>query len=63
MTVPEELAEAVRVEPEAAQRLAAMPHSHRKEYADWVGSAKKPETRRRRAQKAVTMILAGRSPS
>ena len=59
--VPDELVEAVQANPEAARRFAAMPYTHRKEYAEWVGSAKKPETRRRRVEKAVTMIVAGSS--
>ena len=32
-------------------------YTHRKEYARWVGEAKRIETRQRRAAKAVTMIL------
>ena len=59
--VPDELAEAVQANPEATRRFAAMPYTHRKEYAEWVGSARKPETRRRRVEKAVTMIVAGSS--
>ena len=33
--------------------------THRREYAEWVGSAKKPETRERRAAKAAEMLRAG----
>jgi uncharacterized protein YdeI (YjbR/CyaY-like superfamily) len=38
----------------AAERRTfdAMPYSHRKEYVDWIVSAKKPETRERRVQQA-----------
>lgn len=61
--VPDELVEAVQANPEAERRFAVRTYSHRKEYAERVGSAKKPETRRRRARKAVAMILAGNSPS
>lgn len=35
----------------------ALSYSHRKEFADWVASAKQAETRERRAQKAVPMVL------
>ena len=40
-----------------------MAFSHRREYARWVGEAKKAETRQRRAAEAVTMIKAGKSRS
>jgi len=33
-------------------------YSHRKEFADWVASGKKPETRRERAAKAAEMVAA-----
>ena len=36
--------------------------SHRKQYVMWVASAKKEQTRIRRADKAVAMILAGERP-
>jgi uncharacterized protein YdeI (YjbR/CyaY-like superfamily) len=40
-------------------RFDAMAFTHRQEYARWVGEAKKPETRRRRVEKAIEMIAAG----
>jgi bacteriocin resistance YdeI/OmpD-like protein/uncharacterized protein DUF1905 len=33
--------------------------THRREYAEWVGGAKRPETRERRLVKAVEMLRAG----
>jgi uncharacterized protein YdeI (YjbR/CyaY-like superfamily) len=36
-----------------------MAATHRKEYAAWIASAKKPETRQRRLDQAVTRIAAG----
>jgi uncharacterized protein YdeI (YjbR/CyaY-like superfamily) len=36
--------------------LARMSPSHRKEYVDWISTAKRPETRARRIAKAIAMI-------
>lgn len=41
---------------DAKARFAALPPSHQREYADWVGSAKRGETRRRRAAQAVERL-------
>jgi uncharacterized protein YdeI (YjbR/CyaY-like superfamily) len=38
-------------------------YTHRKEYAQWVLDAKRPETRRRRIAKALEMIAATTSAS
>jgi len=38
--------------------FASLAPSHRREFSDWVGAAKKPQTRMDRAAKAVPMILA-----
>ena len=41
-----------------AQRKAfdAMSYTHRKEYVQWIEGAKKPETRKRRIEKALAML-------
>jgi hypothetical protein len=56
--VPAELHEAL-----AAAGLGpsfeALSFTHRKEYARWVGEAKREETRRRRVEKAIEMLRAG----
>ena len=36
-----------------------MAFTHRKEYARWIGSAKRPETRERRLEQALEMIARG----
>jgi uncharacterized protein YdeI (YjbR/CyaY-like superfamily) len=54
--VPAELAEALAADTEARKAFEAFGYSHQKEYADWVGEAKKAETRLSRAQKAVGML-------
>lgn len=60
--VPPELAAALASHPEAAQRFEAMAFSHRKEYAAWIASAKKPKTRQRRLDQAINKIAAGQVP-
>ena len=57
--VPPDLAAALASHPEAAARFEAMAFTHRKEYAAWIASAKKPETRRRRVDQAINNIAAG----
>ncbi len=59
--VPQELDAAFAGSPEARVRYDTMSYTHRREYAEWVAEAKKPETRQRRAGKAVEMILEGRT--
>ncbi|WP_167859175.1 YdeI/OmpD-associated family protein [Paenibacillus cymbidii] len=56
---PDDLAEALEANGEAAERFARMSYSHRKEYVDWIESAKKAETRQSRISKAVGMIAGG----
>ena len=56
VVVPGELAEALRRNPRLTLAFDAMPASHRREYAMWVGSAKKAETRESRAAKALAML-------
>jgi len=56
--VPEELENALLMDSSAATIFAALPYSHKKEYADWISSAKQPETRARRVATALTMLVA-----
>lgn len=56
--IPEELQTALDAAPDAAKAFAALPPSHRREYAEWVADAKKPQTRARRAERAVEQIRA-----
>ena len=57
--LPPDLAAALASHPEAAARFEAMALTRRKEYAAWIASAKKPETRRRRLDQAIDKISAG----
>jgi uncharacterized protein YdeI (YjbR/CyaY-like superfamily) len=59
---PPDLLEALAREPGARAAFDRYPPSHRKLWAYWVLSAKKPETRTRRIAETVKRILAGRRP-
>jgi hypothetical protein len=54
--LPAELAEALAADAEARRAFERFSYSHQKEYVDWVGEAKKEQTRRTRAQKALEMV-------
>ena len=56
--LPAELARALEGDAAARQAFDALPPSHKHEYVEWVGEAKRDETRERRAAKAVEMIRA-----
>lgn len=55
--LPTELAAALRDDAEAAARYTGLSYSHRREYAEWVGEAKKQETRDRRAARTIERLL------
>jgi len=57
ITVPPELAAALAANPAAQKAYDALAYSHRKEHATWVAEAKQPQTRDRRAAKAIERIL------
>ncbi|HEY4330792.1 MAG TPA: YdeI/OmpD-associated family protein [Phycisphaerae bacterium] len=58
LDVPPELAKTILHDMAAKTAFEAMPPSHRAEYAKWVGEAKKPQTREKRAAKALDMMRA-----
>jgi hypothetical protein len=62
VTVPADLEAALAPAPAQAQAFAALSYSHKKEYVDWIESAKKPETRATRIQKALAMIAIRKTP-
>ncbi len=57
--VPPELAVRLRTDAEAKDAFEALAPSHRREYARWVGEAKLPQTRVRRAEVAMERIKTG----
>jgi|SRR5208283_3430783 len=54
---PEELTKAFRKSKEAKALWDKLAYTHRKEFAQWISGGKQKETRERRAEKAVGMIL------
>lgn len=61
VSVPPELESALRAHPEAKAVFEAFPPSHRREYAEWIAEARRPETRERRVQQALGMLAEGKS--
>ncbi len=60
VAVPAELVAALTcAEPEIRARFDDLAFTHRREYAQWVGEAKRSETRERRAARAVEMLRDG----
>jgi hypothetical protein len=62
VAVPDDLQAALQKNAKAEKAFAAHPYSKRKEFADWITEAKKPETRARRVEKAVELLVAGKTP-
>jgi uncharacterized protein YdeI (YjbR/CyaY-like superfamily) len=58
--VPPELALAMTSDPEAERFFDSLPSSCRRQYILWIVSAKKPETKQRRAAEAARLLAAGR---
>jgi hypothetical protein len=56
VAVPPELADALATDPEVRSRFDRLAPSHRREYAEFVGEAKREETRRRRAEQTVARL-------
>jgi hypothetical protein len=60
--VPADLEAALAEAPAQAQSFAALSYSHKKEFVDWIESAKRPETRLNRIEKAVAMVATRKTP-
>jgi hypothetical protein len=56
--VPLELKRTLSENKAAAAAFEALSYSHRKEFAEWVATAKRDETRNSRAENAIAMIIA-----
>jgi hypothetical protein len=59
VVVPQELDAALSAQPDARSIYESLSFTHRRECAEWIGSAKREETRERRAARAIEMLLAG----
>jgi hypothetical protein len=61
--VPDDLATALAGDAKAKAAFDKLAYTHRKEFARWVGEAKREETRVRRAAEAIEMLREGRTRS
>ncbi len=61
--VPPDLKKAIASNKNAQSSWDKYSYTHRKEFAQWITEAKKPETRARRLEKAVEMLAAGKNLS
>lgn len=59
LVIPEELELAFRSDPSLKESYEALSISKKREYAEYVGSAKGEETRQQRLEKVIPMILEG----
>jgi hypothetical protein len=59
LELPGALAAALADDDAARAAFDALAFTYRREYAEWVGSAKRPETRERRVTRAVEMLRGG----
>ena len=53
---PDDLAAALDSEPGALAAFRRLPPSHRREYLEWIGEAKRPGTRLKRTEETVRML-------
>ncbi len=57
--VPQELQDAFKTAPEAKTFYDSLSYTNRKEYARWLSSAKREETKKRRLSKTLDMLNSG----
>ncbi|MFN0174266.1 MAG: YdeI/OmpD-associated family protein [Saprospiraceae bacterium] len=55
--VPAELAELFGQNPAAQAYYEKLSYTHRKEYVQWINEAKRPETRQKRLDRTIEMLL------
>lgn len=60
VTVPEDLAKAMKKSRAASDFFASLSFSHQREYVNWIDSAKKEETRTARVVKSIELLEAGK---
>jgi Bacteriocin-protection, YdeI or OmpD-Associated/Domain of unknown function (DUF1905) len=58
--LPDDLLSALARDPQARAAFDELSFTNRKEYADWITAAKRPETRQRRLQQAPSLLKSGR---
>jgi len=60
VTPPEDFARALKANRDALAAWEGLSYTHRREFAEHVADAKRPETRQRRIEKSIQMLAAGR---
>lgn len=60
LAIPEELIECLKDEPQAYANFMKLADANKKEYRDWVYSAKKDETKVARIAKMIDMLASGK---
>lgn len=60
VTVPEDLAKAMKKSKAASDFFTSLSFSHQREYVNWIDSAKKEETRTARVVKSIELLEAGK---
>ncbi len=60
--VPPDLQKAIRSARGAGAAFRALSYSHQREYVRWIGEAKRAETRARRVERTVEMLVRGARP-
>jgi len=58
--VPADLEALLSQNPESKTKFDTLAYTHRREYVQWIEEAKKPETRQRRLEKTLEMLLEGK---
>ena len=58
--LPEELSRSLQENTEAARTFELLPPGCRREYAEWISEAKRPETRERRLKATIERLAAGK---
>jgi antitoxin component of MazEF toxin-antitoxin module len=59
--MPRPLTDALAQDAEARANFERLAYTHRKEYARWIGEAKRDETRRRRIAQALELLRQGKT--
>ena len=60
VAVPDDLAAALAADAAASAFFATLPYTARKEFATWVGDAKRADTRQRRVEESLRLLREGR---
>jgi len=58
--VPQDLKTALQNNPEVAKFYSQLAYTYRKEYVQWIEGAKREETRKRRLEKTIELLVQGK---